>query len=131
MADITVTAVRVKPLPGAIIRDFVAAGAINTGDLVYVDSAGKVQAADGSAAGTANAIGICVSVGTFGATLAAAGDVCSVAVFGPVTGFESMTPGARHYVSDTTGKLSTTAGTVTRIVGIAIAADIFYIIHNM
>lgn len=131
MAVITVTAVRVKPLPGALIRDFVAASAVNTGDLVYVTSAGAIAQAAGGVAGTANAIGVCVSVGTLGATLAVAGDVCSVVVFGPVAMGASMTPGARHYVSDTAGKLDTAAGTVTRIMGIALAADIFMIIHNM
>jgi hypothetical protein len=131
MAAVTVTAVKVKPLPGAIIRDFVAAGVVNTGDLVYVDSNGKVQQASGGAAGTANAIGVVVSVGTFGATAAAIGDTVSVAVLGPVTGFSSMTPGNRHYVSDTAGVLSTTAGTTSKVMGIAIAADIFYILHNM
>jgi hypothetical protein len=131
MTAITVTAVRVKPLPGALIRDFVAGGTVNAGDLVYVDSNGKVQQSNGGAAGTANAVGIVVSCGTFGATAAASGETVSVAYFGPVTVGTSMTPGNRHYVSDTAGKLDTAAGTVTKVMGIALAADIFLITSEM
>lgn len=131
MADITVSDVRVKPLPGAIIRDFVAAAALSVGDLVYVDSNGEIDQADGSAAGTANALGVVVSAGTLGAVDAAIGDMCSVVIFGPVTGFSGMTPGARHYVSDTAGALADAAGTVSKVMGIAFAADIFCVIHNM
>lgn len=131
MADIVVTPASVRPLPGAKIRDFQAGGSGNVGDLVYVAADGDVEQADGSAAGTANALGVVVSAGTLGATSFVAGDMLSVVYDGPVIGFASMTPGNRHYVSDTAGALGTVAGTTSKVMGIALTAAIFLIQHNM
>lgn len=130
MADLTVTAKSVRPLPGAVIRNFTAGAALNVGDLVYVDSNGKVQPTDADATGTLLAIGVVVSAGSIGATSAASGDAVSVAVFGPVNGFGGATPGGKLYVSNTAGKIADAAGTNTRVVGIALAADTLMLIPN-
>lgn len=129
--EVTITAAKAKPLPGALVRDFVAGGTVAVGDLVYVDGNGQVQKSNGGAAGTANAVGFVVSAGTFGAVSAASGETVSVVYAGPVTGFSGMTPGARHYVSDTAGRLSTAVGTVTKVMGVALTAEILLIIHAM
>lgn len=127
MAVVTITAREVRPLPGAIVREYDAGATGNVGDLVYVDSNGKAQPADGSAAGTARARGLVVAAGSMGKTTFAAGDRLSVVVFGPVAGFSGMTPGNIHYVSDTTGKVDTAAGTVSHTVGYAEAAGVLFV----
>jgi len=123
MAAITVTARSVKPMPGTIRRDFVAGGSGNVGDAVYIDSNGKVQQANASAAGTAIAIGIVVSAGSLGALTFASGDAVSVVLLGVVGGFSSLTPGSLVYLSDTAGGFDTAAGTVSKKVGVAVSAD--------
>lgn len=107
MADISVTAKTVRPLPGALIETFTAGGAGSVGDAVYEDSNGKVQKAQANTVATAKAIGIVVSAGALGATSFAPGDAVSVARKGRVIGFIGMTPGAKVYVSAATaGKLA-------------------------
>lgn len=132
MADLTVTPVKVKPLPTSIRRDFIAGGSGNVGDFVYVDSNGKVQQADASAAGTVGTtIGIVVSASSFGSTAFVSGDAVSVVVLGPVTGFSSLTPGSLAYASDTAGAAGSTAGTVSHKVGMAISAEILYVVPTL
>ncbi|MCG3177540.1 MAG: hypothetical protein MOGMAGMI_02514 [Candidatus Omnitrophica bacterium] len=130
MADLTITAKSVRPLPNALVRDFIAGGTVNVGDLVYVDSNGKVQQANASAAGTAVAIGIAVAVGSLGATAAASGDVVSVVLVGAVNGFSSLTPGVKVYVSNTAGKCADAAGTVSKQIGLTIATDTILLLHT-
>jgi hypothetical protein len=129
MADIVVTARRVSPLPGAHIEPMIAGGAGNVGNAVYVDNVGRVQVADASGAGTAQAIGVVVSAGSQGATAFVDGDAVSVIVHGRVNGFTGMTPGARVYLSDTAGSLADAAGTVSKIMGVSIAADTVLLLH--
>lgn len=50
------------------------------------------------------------------------GDV-SVIVAGIVTDFTNLSSGALYYLSDTTGQISTTSGTVTRKIGIAVSTS--------
>ena len=102
MSDITVTAVQVAALTenGAITRRHIAGGTLATGQLVSLSADGFVDPADGNVAeGTlARPIGIVVS-SYDGETAVASGDPCTVCVFGPVSGFSSMTPGDNHYLS--------------------------------
>lgn len=97
MAAITVTPDNVRPLLGAIIRRGVAGAALSVGDAVYLDTDGTYKPADRGAANTAAARGIVVSAPD-GALSAAAGDAIDIVVFGPVTGFSGMTPGANVFV---------------------------------
>lgn len=124
MADISVTALKVSPLKGAITRDFTAGGSGSVGNLVYIDGANGAKQADGSAAGTAEARGIVVAV-EGGKTTFVSGDRLTVVILGPVAGFAGMTPGALHYASDTAGALADAAGTATKCVGFAESATVF------
>ncbi len=131
MADLTITARSVRALPNAVVRDFIAGGAGNVGDAVYVDSTGKVQQASAAAAGTAIAIGVVVSVGSLGAAAFASGDAVNVQILGAVNGFSGLTPGTRVYLSNTAGKLADLAGTVSKQMGVAIAADTVLLLHGV
>ncbi len=115
MADISLVAADIRPLPGAVIESYDAGGALGIGDLCYMASDGDVEEADASAAGTAYAIGIVVSISNAatGALTAAAGDRVDVCTYGRVTGFSGMTPGDVLYVSDTAGVMADAAGTTS------------------
>jgi hypothetical protein len=109
MAAITTTAADIRPLhPAAVIRRYNAGGTVTPGQAVYIASDGDVEAADADAEASALAIGIVCGVGAAGALSAAAGDRVDVCVFGPVTGFASMTPGAPVYASVTAGAMDHT-----------------------
>jgi ATP-dependent protease ClpP protease subunit len=127
MALITVTPADVRPLPGALILRFVAGGAVNVGDAVYVDSAGKVIAAIGTAAPAAHSIGVVLSVAGSPKTAAVLNDAVDVAVWGPVTGFSGMTPGDILYQSDTLAKFGDAAGTVTHKIGKPLTATVLFL----
>lgn len=127
MADLTLTAANVRPLRehGAIVLPAQAGEALTVGDLVYWESDGDVNQADANVSQAATrAIGIVVA-SYDGETSIASGAQCSVCVFGPVSGFASVTPGALYWASDTAGKVSDAAGTFDRIVawGVEIAGD--------
>jgi hypothetical protein len=127
MADVTVTAADVRPLPGFSVLRFPAAGALNVGDAVYLKSDGTVDATDADAAATAVCLGIIVGIGAFGKTVAAAGDIVDVQVGGVVTGFSGLTIGGLVYLSTTAAKLADArpagaSGDFVFIVGIAISA---------
>jgi hypothetical protein len=115
----------VRPLNGCVIRRAVAAGALAYGDVVYITSATTydlptVDKIAGGALATSNPYGIVVSTNNPGATsIAAAGEVVDVVVFGPVTGYSGMTPGASIWASDTAGRLSSVVGTHSGFVGTA------------
>ena len=130
MADLTVIAANVRPLDGAITRRVVLAGAISLGDLYYISSYDNgrpiVTKADGDgSAAVAQARGILVSLGN-GKSTGAANDVGVGVAFGPVAGFNSLTAGAKGYVSDTAGKIADAAGTNKRRVGYAESDTVFF-----
>lgn len=131
MANYTVTALDVSPLPGAIWRDYDAGGSGNVGDLVYLDSNGAVQVTDASAAATAQALGIVVAAGSIGATSFVSGDRVTVCEYGPVGGFSSMTPAGLGYVSETAAKIADTApstgASVVCVVGYCESATTFFV----
>lgn len=130
MADITVTAADVRPLPGATVERYDLGGSVNVGDSVYMASDGDVEQADAGTATTAYAIGICVSVPN-GGTIGAAGDRADVVTWGRVTGFSGMTPGDVLYQSDTTGKLADAAGTTSHKVARARSATEIFVMPPM
>lgn len=126
MAAITVTKADVRPLPGAVIEKYPAAGALSLGDAVYLDSNGKVEKADADAAASMLVHGIVVSAPR-GGTDAVADDMVDVCVAGRVTGFSGMTIGSLAFLSVTAGKVDHTApaaasGDFRFIVGIAVSA---------
>jgi len=110
MADVTVTAADVRPLPGAVVRRYDAGGTVTAGMAVYLASDGDVEAADADGEASVRAIGIAVA-GPDGKTSFASADRLDVVTLGPVTGFSSLTPGGLMYSSVTAGKLADAAAT--------------------
>jgi hypothetical protein len=131
MADLTVTPADVRPLPGAISFRFTAGGTVNVGDEVYIAADDDVEQTDASALATANGRGIVVSAPN-GKLVAAAGDAVDVVVFGPVAGFDSLTPDTAGYASETAGKIAdaapTTASSAVWPVGYAQTAEVFFVL---
>ena len=131
MSSVTVTAADVRPLPGAIVRRFEAGATMTPGDLVYVASDAQVELADIDGAASAQAIGIVVA-GPQGKASFVATEWVDVVVFGPVTGFSSLTPGALYYGSVTAGDIETAApagssGDYLWIVGFAESATTLFV----
>jgi hypothetical protein len=127
MSDLTFTAKNIVPLEGAVTRPFVAGGALNVGDSVYMASDGDVEQSDGNVSNAvARSIGV-VTASYDGETTIAAGHACTVCVYGPVGGFTSLTPGNYGYVSNTAGKIADAAGTFNFIVGRAEDTDVFFV----
>lgn len=129
MANITVTAKNVRPLPGAVSRRFTAGGSIDVGDSVFVASDGDVeQAQAGTASGSVATFSVGVAVSApMGGTVAASGDPVDVVLYGPVEGFSGMTPGDVLYQSSTLGKVADAAGSVSHKVGKAISATVLFV----
>ena len=131
MADVTISAADIRPLPGCIIRRFTAGGVIGVGQPVYVSANDTVKAADGSAVATAACIGVLVAVG--GASpasriAAASGDPVDVVLFGPVAGYSTnMAAGAYFYVDDDEGVISTAAGTKSTIIGVGLSGSVMLV----
>ena len=121
MADITSTAAQVSlvQVQNSEVYDFIAAVAITAGQVVYlVTSTGKVNLADASAEGTAQAVGVALQ--TVGANQAV-----SVLKRGKIAGFTltSQTIADQIFLSDTAGALADAAGTVTNGCGRVIASS--------
>lgn len=120
MADITRTKAEARPTNDYDSVEITMDVAVEAGQLVYVKSNGKGALADGSAAGTMKARGV--------ATMdCAAGRAVALVTRGKFGGWSSMTPGTDVFVSDTAGESSTTAGTVSQIIGYAFSATDIYI----
>lgn len=130
MADVTVTAADVRPLPGAIVRRYDAGGSLSAGDLVYIASDGDVEQADADAAASARGIGIVVADGD-GGTSFSAGDRVDVVVLGPVAGFSSLTPATLLFASTTAGAIGdaapTAGGDYVWCIGYAEAAAVVFV----
>lgn len=119
MATVTVTALDVRPLPGAVIRNLTVSGTVHPGDAIYQSGGtvgGSVDAANGAATATAYAIGICVAVPN-GGTIATTGDRCDYVAHGPVAGFSGAAGGSPAYAGNGAGIVATTAGTVSHKIG--------------
>jgi hypothetical protein len=108
MADVTVTAADVRPLPGAKTRRFALGGAVNPGQAVYIAADGDIEGADADVAAQSRVVGILVSLAHGGLT-GAAGDVGDVVVHGPVAGFSGLTPGGLVFASVNAGAIADAA----------------------
>lgn len=108
MASIDLTSAQIRPLEGAIVRNYQAGAALTVGYAVYHDSNGYVQHADANASEAASRGRGIVVASKDGETSVSSGDRCSVVVFGPVGGYSGMTPGEPVYISDTVGRLDQT-----------------------
>lgn len=120
MADLTITAASVRPLAGCIIRRFAAGETLTPGVAVYVSGNDIVSLADGSAVGTAAAVGVVVSDSS-GAVSFAQYTAVDVVLHGPVTGYATnLAAGTVVFVDDDAGILADATGTKTCVVGIGL-----------
>lgn len=119
MADIALVAANIRALKpnGAVIAQGQAGGTITIGDLVYIAADGDWERADGNvSAAVAGAQGVAVE-SYDGETTINNTDPVSVCVYGPVSGFTSLTAGANYYLSDNVGKIGDGVGAYDRIIG--------------
>ena len=132
MASISLTSATIRPANAfqCILHPFVAGEELTVGYAVYESSDGKVYHADADAGKTqARAIGVVVS-SPDGETTIVAGDGVSVCLYGPVSGYSGMTPGAPVFNSKTAGRLDHTAptsGAYPRAVGWALTSGILWV----
>lgn len=129
MSDVTKTATKIRPLiPSQNVKGL-AAEALTLGDVVYRNTDSKWALADASAAATSKGeIGILVAGGQHKPTGAvAAGEMCDVVVNGRVAGFTALEETTDYYLSNTAGALADGAGTVTRFMGHAESAEVFFV----
>lgn len=134
MSDIALTSANIRALPshGAIVVPGQAGGTVTVGYLCYMASDGDWEHADGNVADgvAAKAHGVCVA-SYDGETTIAAGNALSICVFGPVSGYTSLSAGANYYLSDTVGRIGDAVGTYDRIVGfgIELAGEVCLFVH--
>lgn len=120
------TVANIKPLEGAIVNRFTAGAAIEPGELVCMQSDGKVDPAIGTSVAAAQCLGVALPPRNQG-TAYADGDVVDVVTFGPCQCITGGAPGALVYVSDTAGEPAETAGTKASIVGINRSATVLFV----
>lgn len=87
-----------------ICTDYTASGAIADRDAVYISGASQVSVGDASGESTSRLIGF--ADGAIADT--ATGSICHDGVLG---GFSGLTPGARYFLSETAGQITTTPPT--------------------
>jgi len=131
MGAVAYTSALIRPLQGAVLRDYHAGGAGEVGNVVYVADDGDVEVTDADAAATAHGRGIVTAMNKEGETTFAAGDRVTVCVFGPVAGFSGLTPGARVFVDTDAGKLDETAPSVVMPMGYAESAGVVFVLPSM
>lgn len=122
----TTTPSTIKPLEGAIVQRFTAGAAIEPGELVCMQSDGKIDPAIGTSVAAAQCLGVALCPKNQG-TAYADGDVVDVVTYGRVLCLTGATVGALIYVSDTAGEPAESAGTKTSIVGIATSASVLFV----
>jgi len=131
MTDATLTSANIRPLNGAIVRQFAANAELTVGNVVYIASDGEVDKADCNAALTSIGVGIVVA-SRDGQTTIAAGEAASVVVLGPVGGFSGLVEGSRMFVSEVAGGLRTAAptgaGTWSHCMGYAERDGVFFVL---
>lgn len=131
MADIVVTIANVL-LPNErqnIIIRGVAGGTILPGDTVYLDGNNGWKKGDADAAASGQVRGIAISSG--GALSYATGESLDIVVYGPVSGFASMTPGGAVFQSVTAGLMDQSSpalgGDFPFAVGWAMSASVIFV----
>lgn len=124
---------RVRPLDGAIVRDYELASAAAVGDVVYINSSDLAAKARTNAAATARGLGVVVAgEGHLPGTSFSAGQTVSVVVMGPVSGVTGMDLTLPVYVSSATaGAMTQTApsgaNTWTQVIGYPLRTDVLMV----
>lgn len=132
MAAITIVPADVGALRESFVRSFPCGEVVDVGEAVYLASDGTIMLADADAADTAQAIGIVVAVGGYGARTSVVGDMCDVVLHGVCTGFSGLTPGAQIFASVTAGAMDETvpagaSGDYVWVIGKALSAGIIFV----
>jgi len=133
MADIALSAaVNVKPLVQAIIKPVIAGEIVDVGEIVYLKSDGKYWLADANAFATAQARGVVVGIGAYGAVSSVADQQIDVCFYGPVNGWTGLTPGQDLFASTTVGAIADAApagssGDYVWSIGFAYSAEAIFI----
>lgn len=120
---------------GAVVRNFQASAAITSapGKVARILSTGKIALGDANVGATEDpGSGLIVSADTslYGDLDVAADGYVSVCLFGPVNGFSGLTVGARYYVSETAGELTTVepaSNAHAQAVGIAVSETTLFV----
>lgn len=115
------TVKNIKPLGGAIVRQYTTGAAVVPGEIVSMQSDGYVDPANTTAAAQ-TIIGIALPKGT--AASLPAGEVIDVVVWGPVQCVTGGTPGATLHATDTAGEPGESAGSNAGVVGIVESATV-------
>ncbi len=102
----------------AFIRKITLGGTVTAGSPVTLQSDGKWDDSDASAAQLT--VGIAVQGG-------ADTEGVDIVTYGPINNITGGTPGALVYTSDTAGELSETAGTKSTIIGYVETATILFV----
>lgn len=131
MTNLAVTAQKVRPLDGSLLRRCILGGTVALGDTVYISDANGeipiVQRADANgSAETARMRGVLASL-QGGKTTGATGDAGAFVTFGPVAGFSDLTPGAQGYVSNDAGKIEDAVGAFDRFAGYCESETVFFV----
>lgn len=131
MADVTVVPTLVRPVGKCNLRRFTADEAMTPGQPVYISANDSVSLTVGAALATAACIGVVVGGAAGGATIAD-GEECDVVLLGAVTGYSTnMAAGARLYVDDDAGIISTATGTKVALIGVGINATTMLVMPNV
>ena len=113
------TAALIKPLEGSIVRRFTFGATTAAGELVSMQSDGKVDPSDSTAA-KMPVMGVAVAGG-------ADGERGDVVVFGPVECLIDATPGTVIYNGTTAGEPEATGGGNKTVAGISISATCLFV----
>lgn len=113
------TAELIKPLEGAVVRRFTYGATVAAGQIVSMQSDGKVDPSDSTAA-KMPVLGVAIQAGADGSR----GDVV---VFGPVVCLTGATPGAVVYNSTTAGAPSESVAGNQTAAGIAESATVLFV----
>lgn len=119
MAAITkAAAADVKPLEGAIVRRGTLGATVTAPSPVTLQSDGKWDGTDTSAAQLTVAVAIQSGVDT---------DVVDLVTYGPVVALSGATIGALVYASDTAGAFDTAVGTKDLVIGYAETETVLFV----
>jgi hypothetical protein len=127
----------VRPLNGAVVRQYEAGGAVQVGDSVYIDANDKVQKARGDSNNTVRGRGVVVAgEGVPPGTSYASGQMVAVCVLGPISGFTGMDPKLSVYVDTATaGAVTqtkpTAGGTFALSIGYPLRSDVLMVAPQM
>jgi hypothetical protein len=100
---------KIRPLAGALTRQYTAGATIAIGELVAMSADGFLDPADTTSA-DATVVGIALEA-------AVTGDKLAVCTYGAVTAVTGGTPGATLHASDTAGEPAESAGTNSGVAG--------------